>query len=435
MSADILELDEKKAPTVPVTKMSVEETLPPDWQDGLFVGRVWRPDVKGPSVVKLDSDGYLVDITATFPTMSELCNTEDAATAVREATGERIGRLQDILANTPSRGNGGPFLLPPPDLAAIRAAGVTFPISTYERVIEEKAQGDVDKAAKIRAEINAARESGEIPDLATIVPGSPEAKEAKKLLQSKGWWSQYFEVAIGKDGEIFTKAQPTSAVGHGSQAGLHPESNWNNPEPEVAIVLNSRGEVVGATLFNDVNLRDFEGRSGLLLGEAKDQRASAATGPFIRLFDGNSFTMNHVREMELKVHVEGVDDGFTLDGSSSMNKIRRDPERDLARQLFAQHDYPDGALLSCGTLFAPIQDRGEPGKGFTHHIGDVTSISSGKLGTLTNVMVSTEDAPRWEMGTGALMRNLAERGVFDGQAQEADASRTGRMPRRGFGRR
>src|SRR5690606_27366505 len=102
---------------------------------------------------------------------------------------------------------------------------------------------------------------------------------------SAGVWSQYLEVAIGKDAEIFTKTQPMASVGFGAQIGIHPESHWNNPEPEVVLAVARTGKIRGATLGNDVNLRDYEGRSALLLGEAKDQNASCAIGPFIRLFD------------------------------------------------------------------------------------------------------------------------------------------------------
>jgi fumarylacetoacetate (FAA) hydrolase family protein len=222
-------------------------------------------------------------------------------------------------------------------------------------------------------------------------------------------WSQYLEVGIGPDAEVFTKAQPMSAVGHLAEAGLHPMSSWNNPEPEVALVVSSRGQIVGATLGNDVNLRDVEGRSALLLGKAKDNNASAALGPFIRLFDAD-FSLDDVRSAELRLRVEGAD-GFKLNGASDMSRISRDPE-DIVRQTIGpNHQYPDGFVLYLGTMFAPTEDRGAPGQGFTHKMGDVVSVESPHLGRLTNVMVSTRDAEPWTFGAGALMRNLAKRGL------------------------
>ena len=384
-----------------------ETTLPVDAARAALAGRAWRPDVEGPSVVAVRADG-VYDVTRTAPTMRDLCEADDPAVTLRAAAGERIGGLDEILANTPpdARDPRKPWLLAPIDLQAIKAAGVTFVASLLERLIEEQARGQPDRAAAIRAEMLATIGS----DLQALKPGSPKAAALKKLLVGKGMWSQYLEVGIGPDAEIFTKAQPMSAVGHGMDAGLHPDSTWNNPEPEVVLVVSSRGRIVGATLGNDVNLRDVEGRSALLLGRAKDNNASCAVGPFVRLFDG-AFTLDTVRAMTVKLEVTGPD-GFKLSGSSSISRISRDPADLGAQMIGANHQYPDGAVLFVGTMFAPVEDRDAPGQGFTHKIGDVVTIAAPELGALTNRMVRSCDAAPWTFGAAALMRGLAKRGVL-----------------------
>jgi fumarylacetoacetate (FAA) hydrolase family protein len=299
-----------------------------------------------------------------------------------------------------------PWLLAPVDLQAIKAAGVTFARSLLERVIEEQAKGAPEKAQAIRNSIE--KQLG--GDLRRLKPGSPQALELKKTLIAAGAWSQYLEVGIGEDAEIFTKAQPMSAVGHGMDAGLHPRSTWNNPEPEVALLVGAKGRIVGATLGNDVNLRDFEGRSALLLSKAKDNNASATLGPFVRFFDA-TFTLDHVRRMEIALKVEGAD-RFVLQGRSSMSEIARDPADLVAEMIGTTHQYPDGAVLYLGTMFAPIEDRDAPGQGFTHKAGDIVTISAPELGSLVNRMTRADAAPPWTFGTGDLMRNLAKRGLL-----------------------
>jgi len=383
------------------------EPLPEDADTAALAGRVFDPSVQGPCVVVLREEN-LVDISATVATVRDLCEADDLAKLVRSANGRPLGSLNDILKNTPreDRDRGKPWLLAPIDLQAIKAAGVTFVVSMLERVIEEQARGDPARATEIRSEITTT--IGD--DLRKLRPGSEQAKALKDLLIRRKMWSQYLEVGIGPDAEVFTKAQPMSAVGHLAEAGLHPGSAWNNPEPEVAMVVSSRGRIVGATLGNDVNLRDFEGRSALLLGKAKDNNASAALGPFIRFFD-EGFSLDDVRNAELRLTVEGSD-GFRLRGASDMSRISRDPE-DLVRQTIgSNHQYPDGLVLYLGTMFAPTEDRGAPGQGFTHKLDDVVTVESPRLGRLTNVMVQTSDAEPWTFGTGALMRNLAKRGLI-----------------------
>ncbi len=380
------------------------DPLPVDSAKATLVGRVWDPAVEGPSVIRV-SDGEVHDITPAASTMRDLCEAADPAGLARSAEGRKVGSLAEILANTPreSRDPKKPWLIAPNDLQAIKAAGVTFVVSMLERVIEEQARGEAERADSIRAEINAT--IGD--DLRKLRPGSDQAMALKKLLIEKGVWSQYLEVGIGPDAEVFTKAQPMSAVGHLAEAGLNPMSAWNNPEPEVVLVVSSAGRIVGATLGNDVNLRDVEGRSALLLGKAKDNNASATIGPFIRLFD-QDFTLDDVRAAELRLSVDG-DDGFKLEGASDMSKISRDPEDIVRQTIGASHQYPDGFVLYLGTMFAPTKDRGAPGQGFTHKIGDVVSVESPKLGRLTNVMTTSRDAEPWTFGTAALMRNLAKR--------------------------
>lgn len=389
------------------TRMTAAATLPVDGVAGALAGRVWRPDLSGPSVAAIRADGVF-DISATAATMRDLAETADPAGIVRSAKGERIGDLDEILANTPeaSRNPNKPWLLAPVDLQAVKAAGVTFARSLLERVIEEQAKGSPAKAEAIRSSVE--KQLG--GDLRRLKPGSPQALELKKALIAAGAWSQYLEVGIGEDAEIFTKAQPMSAVGHGMEAGLHPRSTWNNPEPEVALLVSSKGKIIGATLGNDVNLRDFEGRSALLLSKAKDNNASATLGPFIRFFD-ETFTLDSVRKMNIALTVDGSE-GFKLTGKSSMSEIARDPSDLVAELIGKTHQYPDGAILYLGTMFAPIEDRDAPGMGFTHKTGDVVTISTPELGALVNRMVMADKAAPWTFGAADLMRNLAKRGLL-----------------------
>ncbi len=385
----------------------LQPALPEDAAVAALAGRIWRPEMAGPSVIAI-RDGQAIDITRSFPTMRDLCETPDPAAALNAATGENLGSIDTILANTPTdtRDLGKPWLLTPIDLQAIKAAGVTFAISMLERVIEERARGDLTAASAIRAEVT--KLVGD--DLARLKPGSPEAARLKEVLIQQGAWSQYLEVGIGPDAEIFTKSQPMAAVGTGADAGVHPASSWNNPEPEVVLVVASSGRITGATLGNDVNLRDVEGRSALLLGKAKDNNASCAIGPFIRFFDGG-FSLDDVRSTTVTLKVEG-EDGFVMDGSSSIARISRDPADLVAQMVNAHHRYPDGAVLFLGTMFAPVQDRGAAGQGFTHKTGDIVTIAAPKLGRLVNRMRPTDQCEPWTFGTGALMRNLAKRGLL-----------------------
>lgn len=392
---------------MPTLSLTPANTLPADAERAALAGRVWRSDLGGPSIVTLRGE-ELVDVTASFATMRDLCETADPAAALRAASGDSVGRLADILANTPvdSRDAGKAWLLAPVDLQAVKAAGVTFAVSMLERVIEEKARGNPAAAAAIRSEIG--KLIGD--DLSKLKPGSAEAMRLKEVLIAQGAWSQYLEVGIGPDAEIFTKAPPMSAVGTGVDAGLHPASTWNNPEPEIVLIVASDGRIVGASLGNDVNLRDVEGRSALLLGKAKDNNAAAAIGPFIRFFDGD-FSLDHIRRTTVSLTVEG-EDGFTLEGSSSIAKISRDPA-DLAAQMIGpHHQYPDGAALYLGTMFAPIKDRDTKGGGFTHKYGDVVTIAAPELGALVNRMRRTDECEPWRFGASHLMRNLAKRGLL-----------------------
>ncbi|NKK61155.1 fumarylacetoacetate hydrolase [Rhizobium leguminosarum bv. viciae] len=375
--------------------------------DSLFVGRVWNPEVAGPSIVT-SREGVLVDITSReAPTLSALLERQDAAGFVRAASGKAVGSLEQIVANstgTPDQTR--PYLLAPVDLQAVKACGVTFAQSMIERVIEEKAAGSPERAASIRERVSTLIGGS----LTNLKAGSPEAAKVKQALIDEGMWSQYLEVGIGPDAEVFTKAPVLSSVGWGADVGLHPISTWNNPEPEIVLAVNSRGEIKGATLGNDVNLRDVEGRSALLLGKAKDNNASCSIGPFIRLFDAG-YSLDDVRKAELNLKVTGQD-GFVLHGKSSMSKISRDPTDLVKQTVGAHHQYPDGFMLFLGTLFAPTQDRDAPKQGFTHKIGDVVEISSAGLGALVNTVRLSTECPPWTFGISALMSNLAKRGLL-----------------------
>jgi fumarylacetoacetate (FAA) hydrolase family protein len=381
--------------------------LPEDGYTGVLAGRVWNPAVSGPSVVAVREHGVF-DVSRSFATMSDLCEQADPAAALAAVQGERVGTLEELLANTPpeTRDESAPWLLSPIDLQVVKAAGVTFAVSMIERVIEERARGDLAEAARIRTTIS--QEIG--ADLKSIRPGSDQAAQLKAFLIEQGLWSQYLEVGIGPDAEIFTKAPVLASVGTGVEVGVLSTSTWNNPEPEVVLAISSDGRIVGATLGNDVNLRDVEGRSALLLPKAKDNNASAALGPFIRLFT-EDFTLDDVRDTTVTLRIEGAD-GFTLEATSPLSEISRDPA-DLVEQLLGpQHQYPDGAVLYLGTLFAPIDDRSEPGKGFTHVVGDVVRISAPRLGTLVNRVQTSERCAPWQFGVAALMKNLAARSLM-----------------------
>ena len=384
--------------------LTTKDVLPEDGTRGALVGRVFLPEVGGPAVVAVRDDGVF-DISAQFPTVSALCEDNDPAQALHAIKGERIGDLDTILANTPPdrRDPKKPWLLAPVDLQVLKAAGVTFAISMLERVIEERARGNPASAEAIRKEV--ARLVGD--DFSKLKPGSGEAMRLKQVLIEQNAWSQYLEVGIGPDAEVFTKVPVLSAVGAGMDAGLHPKSTWNNPEPEVVLLVSSRGRIVGAALGNDVNLRDFEGRSALLLSKAKDNNASCAIGPFLRLFDA-SFSLDDVRRMHVGLMVKGQD-GFVLEGHSSISKISRDPTDLVAQTIGPVHQYPDGFALFLGTMFAPVKDRDAPGAGFTHKRDDIVTIDAPQLGKLTNRMRGSDECEPWTMGVGALMKNLAQR--------------------------
>jgi fumarylacetoacetate (FAA) hydrolase family protein len=398
------------SPSVVIESSSpVSSFLPDDGVAGTLVARVWLPGkTAGPAVAAIREKGVF-ELCAEFPTMATLLETPRPASAVRAAAGRRIGSLEELLSNgaAATRDLARPFLLAPCDLQVVKAAGVTFATSLIERVIEEQADGDAARAGEVRARVQAI--VGD--NLAALRPGSPEAAALKVLLQQQGMWSQYLEVGIGTDAEVFTKAPVLSAVGSGDDVGIRSDSAWNNPEPEVVLAVNSRGDIVGASLGNDVNLRDIEGRSALLLGKAKDNNASCAIGPFIRLFD-ETFGLDDVRHDTVHLQIDGPE-GYRLQGLSSMAQISRDPT-DLVAQTLAAHQYPDGFMLFLGTMFAPIDDRDHPGSGFTHKIGDIVRIRSARLGELRNRVVHCEQAAPWKFGLRAFIQNLASRGLLGG---------------------
>ncbi len=375
------------------------DDLPADWRDGLFLGRV---DIGRGPIPTLVRGGRLIDLSERVPTVSEAARQPDLG----RIQGRDLGDIEDVgLGVRGDEGEGG-VVLSPVDLQCIKASGVTFAVSAVERVIEERARGDLNKAQAIRQTL--AQRVG--ADLSAVRPGSDQAMALKEALIADGLWSQYLEVAIGKDAEIFTKAPVLSSVGWGDWVGVRPDSAWNNPEPEIAILCDPTGRAVGATLGNDVNLRDIEGRSALLLGKAKDNNASAALGPFVRLFD-DDFTMDDVRRATVALTVRG-DDGFVLEGRSSMGLISRDPLDLVGQTLNENHQYPDGFVLYLGTMFAPVEDRDAPGQGFTHKIGDEVTVTSERLGTLRNRVTTTDKAAPWTFGVADLMYSLAARGLL-----------------------
>jgi fumarylacetoacetate (FAA) hydrolase family protein len=392
--------------------LTATATLPADGLSGTLVGRAWVPATDsmaaGPAVVVLRADGVF-DISDTAPTLSSLLERDDPVATARAASSRWIGDLDAILGETAAvvRNPERPYLLAPCDLQVIKAAGVTFAASLIERVIEEKAKGDPQGAVRVREQIRSLVGDS----LVSIRPGSAEARDLKALLIGQGLWSQYLEVGIGPDAEIFTKAPVLAALGTGTEIGLHPRSAWNNPEPEIVLSVDSRGRALGATLGNDVNLRDFEGRSALLLGKAKDNNGSCAIGPFLRLFD-ETFSIDDVRRATVDLRVEGSD-GFVLRGASSMDQISRDPLDLVSQTISSTHQYPDGAMLFLGTLFAPIEDRDAVGAGFTHKPGDIVTIACTQLGTLVNRVNYSDRIEPWTFGVRALTANLAARGLLD----------------------
>lgn len=384
--------------------LNSQNSLPDDATQGCLIGRAWIPNqISGPSPILLKGD-QVFDISEKFHTISQLLESSDLLKALSEIEGKLVGSIDELFANTVAEPDTNKaYFLAPIDLQVIKAAGVTFAASMLERVIEEQAGGDAQKAQSIRAVVQEV-----IGDnLKTIEPGSEKALQLKEYLIEQKMWSQYLEVGIGTDAEIFTKAPVLAAVGTGQNIGIHPKSEWNNPEPEVVLVANSHGKILGATLGNDVNLRDFEGRSALLLSKAKDNNASCAIGPFIRLFD-HTFTLNDIRACDVELQIQGTDN-FVLNGISSMSQISRDPEDLIQQTLNENHQYPDGFVLFLGTLFAPTQDREQAGAGFTHKVGDVVRIHSPKLGTLYNTVMTSDKAMPWNFGINALMHNLKQR--------------------------
>ncbi len=385
--------------------MRILDSLPADWRQARLIGRLQTSEGPIPILVR---SGRVFDLSRFASTCADVLMKADCG----NADGADLGALEemDFAVAWDESSVGGAKLLSPLDLQCIKASGVTFAVSAVERVIEERARGDANKANEIRSQL--AERVG--ADLSSVKPGSAQAATLKQALIADGLWSQYLEVAIGKDAEIFTKAPVLSSVGWGDWIGVRADSDWNNPEPEVVVICDPAGKPVGAALGNDVNLRDIEGRSALLLGKAKDNNASAAIGPFIRLFD-DSFTLDDVRSAVISLEVRG-DDGFIMEGSSSMSLISRDPLDLIGQTIGAAHQYPDGFALYLGTMFAPIQDRDAPGQGFTHHMGDRVRVSSERLGVLENKVTTSEKAPPWTLGISGLMRNLAERGLIGVEA-------------------
>jgi len=387
-----------------VPGVNLVQHLAKDWRDALLVGRL---DAGAGPVPVVVVNGRVRDVSHSAPTVTELLNAWSGAVPA----GKDLGALDELPITAAFAGEPALRMLAPCDLQCVKACGVTFAVSAVERVIEERARGDSAQAQAIREALG--QKVG--ADIRSVRPGSAEAARLKEALIADRLWSQYLEVAIGPDAEVFTKSPVLSSVGWGDWIGVRSESQWNNPEPEIVLACDARGRILGAALGNDVNLRDIEGRSALLLGKAKDNNASCAIGPFIRLFD-ERFTLDQVRGTVIALQVEGADD-YRLEGSSSMSLISRDPA-ELVKQTLDQHQYPDGFMLFLGTMFAPTQDRGAPGRGFTHKSGDLVRVSAPALGTLVNKVTTSQQAPPWKLGIAGLMRNLAQRGLLPGSQED-----------------
>ena len=397
--------------------VTARDVLPVDQTGGTFVGRVWDPargvpvpvalrgaqvwdasELAGTSASLLEREGLALDLAGLFETPATW-SVDDVRLPQELDAGDDPARPSALT------------LLAPIDLQVIKACGVTFAGSMIERLIEERAGGDPGSAQRIREEMTQAVGV----DLAAIVPGSPEAAAVKEQLLSLGWWSQYLEVGLGPDPEVFTKGPLLSAVGSGDAIGIPAFSAWNNPEPELTLVVTADGRIAGVTLGNDVNLRDVEGRSALLLGMAKDNNRSTALGPVIRVFD-ESFTLDDARSVEIELRVEGASeadggDGFVLDGLNTVGALSRTFERLVEATLGDHHQYPDGCVILTGTLFAPTLDRDAPGEGFTHKHGDVVTIANPLVGRLVNTVGPTEQLAPWTYGVRALVADLAEAGL------------------------
>ena len=392
--------------------MDIDKIIPGMGQKGIWIGRCHIPQkmafskVEGPHVIWVNQ-GEVFDLSYYFKSTGELINTPSYKELlnVGDPNIKKVGSLRDILKNSffHQKDDDKPYFLAPNDIQAVKACGVTFIRSLLERVIEEKAKGEPRLALQIRDEISAKFGEG----LNHVKPGSPHAMNLKDELKKRGIWSQYLEVGIGPDAEVFTKCQPFSSIGFGAEVGVHRDSYWNNPEPEVVLVVSGTGEIIGATLGNDVNLRDYEGRSALLLGEAKDQNGSCAVGPLYRMFD-DTFTLDDVKTSIVSLTIEGKD-GFHLKDSSYMSEISRSPEELVGQVISGYHQYPDGFVLFCGTMFAPTLDRDKKGMGFTHKLHDKVIIESPKLGTMVNWVNYADQIPKWEFGIHAFTEYTLKR--------------------------
>jgi len=382
-------------------KLTAAQVLPSDGYAGTLVGRALFPGVfPGPCVVAIREDG-VHNISGTVPTMAQLLNAPNPLATLQRALRNCVylGPLESLLENsTPSTHDPlKPYLLTPIDLQAVKAVGLTFVNGLLQRFADDN--GGAATVAKMEKAAGVA--------LGKILPGSEEAARLRTALMEDGLWNDTLEVGFGPDVELFTKAQPLSAVGTGAEIAVLPTSKQTFAEPEVVLMLNADGKICGATLGCDMTARDVEARSLLLLGRAKDQNATCAVGPFIRLFD-QTFSLPNVQGMNLTYAFEGADDAVFTD-TGSMDQIGRGLIT-LARQVVNEHHgYPDGVALFTGCMFKAPSSRGASDTPFTHQVGDVVIIKASPLGTLINRVNTTDKVRPWSFGMSDLMANLANR--------------------------
>jgi len=174
--------------------------------------------------------------------------------------------------------------------------------------------------------------------------------------------------------EIFFKSLPEKVAGPGDPVGIRKDASWNVPEPELALVINSVGRIVGFTIGNDMSSRDIEGENLLYLPQAKVYDRSCAIGPVILV----GTTESEIRECVISMTIHR-DEACVFQGETSLNHIKR-PFEELAGYLCRSQSFPTGAILLTGTGVVP-------GDHFTLHAGDLIRIDVTGIGRLENHVI------------------------------------------------